>query len=604
MPVLLVLALVIYFPRMNALGVYAWQEGQRLIVAREMNQRLSAASSLAEAVSVLLTPTVHSVAYIAKPPVFYWVQIMLARLTGGEVELVHTRLAAALSGLLGVIATYFCARQILKPERSSAQQRGFDNVLLDDSFARAAAFWAGVCVAISPLFAYAARIGEVDILLTAFCTLAIACFAAAWRRAREGVSAPWSSVVVGALSATLATHTKDPGVLIVGLASLGAILLHAAWSNEPGQVAGRRVSRAAMVLPGVIAIAAGVFGARHGASVRGVIGSACIAAMVGGLALTMLRFVEMARVRVAWRAVIRSRVVVFIATPIIAAAIWRWYVGHQIGPTNMTALVEQEVGDNLRVLIADAPLNNLEGLFIGTGLAGGLLVFALVWWIKDRPRLPASWWIVIAWIALGLCAFSLLGKGVQRYLTPLWPGVAIVGGLTITSLLAAHPRARWLRTALAIVVITIASVEVWHFAVQRVRQKEPFSPREIAAEIRSRGGLDPGRIVSINMSSPALAYYLGQRIESVGDDGVNSSMSGGGAMSPAELALRVGTDPPVYALAAAESLNTIVAEGLMAEPISLGARWLDSGKRPIHLYRLKVSGPPELRQETSPEADP
>lgn len=557
-PLLVVLCVIVYFPGLDALGVYAWQEGQRLIVAREMNDRLADAGSVREAVDVLLLPTAHATPYIAKPPVFYWLQIIAARLSGSNVELWHIRLVVALCGTLGVIATYFTARSVLRPllTTNASPPAGLDGVMMGESVASRAALWSGITLAAAPLWAHAARIGEVDIALAMFCTVAIGAVVRAWRSHIIERRTNIPAVVLGTLATAGATLTKDPGVFIVAIAAYGGVLwyyavappgtpLDVALLPAPLGARGREAfvpcpvpTRASRWRDGVLAALAGLAGMVGAwgsiAKPADVLGAAVIGAMCALLAFLVGRLSEPFRFRAAFVALSRTHPVAVLGIPIVLSVLWRMRIAQLIGTDAARALVNQEVDDNLRALVAEAPLNNVEALAWGCGLASAGLIFGLIWYAKDRPRLPALMYALISWIVLPLVAFSLLGKGVQRYLTPVWPGVAIVAGLVIASLLAANPTwrttargPRLLRATLIAGVLALSIGQLWFFAFGRVRTRGELSPRDFVAHLRTLSDVNLDHLVSINFSSPALAYYAGQRVEPVGETGVNSSMSGG-----------------------------------------------------------------------------
>ena len=77
---LALLAAVVYLPGLDTHGVTNWQEGQRLIVARDMQSRMHSGEGLA----ALLTPTVHGAPYLAKPPLLYWLTIGVAEARRGS----------------------------------------------------------------------------------------------------------------------------------------------------------------------------------------------------------------------------------------------------------------------------------------------------------------------------------------------------------------------------------------------------------------------------------------------------------------------------------------------------------------------------------------
>ena len=96
------LVLPVYFWNLNDLGLFNTQESIRVSVAREMQRA-----------GEWIVPLRRGEVYIAKPPMVYWCQIGLANLRGTAVGEFELRLNAALWGWLGVIATYFAARNML-----------------------------------------------------------------------------------------------------------------------------------------------------------------------------------------------------------------------------------------------------------------------------------------------------------------------------------------------------------------------------------------------------------------------------------------------------------------------------------------------------------
>lgn len=626
---LVLIAGLIVLPRLDALGVYGWQEGQRLLVAREMNTRLDAARSAREAFDTLIVPTVHGTPYIAKPPVFYWLQILAARATGTQVELWHIRLIAALAAMLGVVATYFVARSILTPDPLT-HTRGLDGVAHTPRLASQAAFWAGGCLATGALYANSGRIGEVDIVLTLFCTIAIGLVSVAWRSHRVHRRTNWPVVLGATLASTLATMTKDPGVLIVALAAYGGILMHAAFApaGTPLDIAllpppfGERSTAPLMPCPPatrfdrardrtlcvLAALISGALATRSMDSLDDWLGVPLIAAASALVALIVSRLTEPARFRAAFVALSRTHPVLVLGVPVLVAVLWREGVASIIGRELAQSLIRQEVTDNLRPFIAEAPLNNLKALAVGLSLGSAALIFGVIWYFKDRPRVPPGVWQLAAWVALTLVVFSLMGKGVQRYLTPMWPGVAILAGLVIASLLSAQHRAAWLRLALVVVLASLTVGEAWYFAVQRPRSLAARSPRDFITALRANRAIDMDALREVNMSSPAVSYYCGQRVEPVGDTGVNASMSGGDSLTFERFASDVREHGELLALIADDdaALDNDEADpdptpprprtararlrslALQIEPIDPmpAASYVDSDKDRIRCYRV------------------
>lgn len=590
---LVALAAVALFPGLDRHGVANWQEGQRLVVAREMLDRARTASDASGVVRAFAVPTVHATPYLAKPPMIYWAQCAAASLTGSRVELWHLRLVVALAGLAGVVATYFAARVILAPDRRG--HPGLDGVPMDDRFADTAALWAGAYLATGVLAVRSGRIGELDILLVPFCTAAIGLVAAAWRRHRlERRTHPLA--LAGATLCTLAAmFTKDPGVLVVALGGYGAILAWCAFGEEGRPVSPARASVEWAVFA-IGAIAGGVFASRTAESVPDALGVALIALACGMLARGVVRLSEPSRARAAVVALVRTHPWIVLGVPIALRLAWKSAVAADIGADQTSQLVAQEVEDNLRLFVAEAPLNNLEGTAFGVGLGSVLAIFGAIWLIQKPPRIPAGWFHAFAWAVLGLVAFSVLGKGVQRYLTPIWPAIAIVGGLTAASLLATREGRPGLRVVLVAALVALAAVQGWWYGYGRAEGSGDRSPRDLVRELVGERGVSPDELVSFEISTPALAYYADQRVEPIGETGVNASMSGGASWTLDEVRDAAREHGRLVALVRTIRLRSgepddaparLRAAGFVLEPITTRARFIvDSGRSEVRAYVL------------------
>lgn len=446
---LTLLCLLTYFPGLDTHGVTNWQEGQRLIVARDMQARAD-----------WLVPTVNARPYLAKPPMIYWAQLAVASALGQTVELWHLRFVVALAGLCGVLATYGAARELLAPDRPSEEER---------SFAERAALWSGVLLATGILYVRAARIGELDVLLVPFITVAVWAVARAFRAHRVHGRTNWPALGVATIAASCAVLTKDTGLLYVALAAYGGIVL---WC----------------------------------ASLRS------------------------ARLRSLAAALSRTHPLLVLGVPAAARYGWTWLVGQRVGADKAALLARAELDDNVRFFVAEAPINNLETLLFGLGLGSALALAALVVLIRFRPRLTPGGAIVAAWIVLSLIAFSIFGKGVQRYLTPLWPAWAMLAGW----LAAIWCRPRPLRSSPALwlgaTILVLAIAQSFQYGFLRDRVNAHRSPRDLLAALRARyDWRGPDRLFSFEYTSPALDYYAGGFVQVVGDPRAGATMLAGEA---------------------------------------------------------------------------
>lgn len=85
--ILVALCAILYGVGLTSHGLTNWQEAQRALVAREMQGR-----------GHWLIPTINDHPYLAKPPLFYWVQVAIADLLGRRIGEFELRLTVALAG--------------------------------------------------------------------------------------------------------------------------------------------------------------------------------------------------------------------------------------------------------------------------------------------------------------------------------------------------------------------------------------------------------------------------------------------------------------------------------------------------------------------------
>lgn len=597
---LLLLGAVLYLPGLDTHGVTNWQEAQRLMVARDMQSRWQAGEGL----RALLVPTINSEPYLAKPPLVYWAQLALAQPFGHRVELWHLRLAVALAGIAGIIATYACSWSLLRDRR--------------------AAIWAACFLATGILSTRSARIGELDVFLMPFCAGAIACVAQAWRahRERRTTSMRW---VLGAFFLTvLGVLTKDPAILVVGLAAYAGMALYYAWTSGPADVALIKARGSAPLEPlstgnhsaGIrwaLAAAAAIAGLAAAGSRIGnaedVLGALLLAGGCAAIALTLVPVLAPRRFRALFVAMSRTHPLLVIAGAAALRIGYGWWVNALVGSDAAGAVAKVEAEDNLRLFVPEAPINNLEAAVYGVGVGSIVALIAIVWWFRQRPRLTPSTAILCTWIGLGLFAFSVLGKGVPRYLTPLWPALAIVAGLAIAESGRRQPvspgRVRW-QTWLAAVLTVMGGAQTAWYAIGREVLQPERTPRRAMAQIRPQlQPWEPKRFFSFEFATPANDYYLGQRVRALGNPGVNDTMAGGQPQRLEDLHRLLSnwenTQRTAIILvrdrARSSEVGTPVERlrqaGFRVEPLEMGeARFaIDSGRSSVIAVRVMVDRP-------------
>lgn len=593
---LALLAAVLYLPGLDSHGVTNWQEAQRLVVARDMQARWHAG----EGIAALVVPTREGTPYLAKPPFMYWAQLALAEPFGARVELWHMRLAVALGGIAAVIATYVAARALFA--------------------SRSIAWWSAALLATGILSTRSARIGELDVFLMPTCTLAIAAVATAWQHAREHRRTHWPMVLAAATCTTLAILTKDPAVMIVGFGGFAAMALyHAAQPvARRGSPAVRTLARVA--LPAAAGIAAIIATAASARSIGDGIGAVLVGAAVAILLRSLVPVLDPSRLTALVRDLARTHPLIVLGVPVAIRFGWAAWVDRLTGRSTSSASAAVEVEDNLRIFVAEAPINNLEAAFYGVGLGSFAAIAVVIWWLRCRPKLTPAAAHLIAWIGLGLLAFSVLGKGVPRYLTPLWPAIAIVGGIGAHHALV-HARrslaAPWLRTALAAVVIGLGLGQMaWYAAGRELSaSSRARSPRDfvhgLLPQLKPR---DQRWIFSHEFATPALDYYIGRRVRALGDPGANVGMVGGAPWRVEQLRTFLShpthrdRDAIILVREGGDAAERLRAAGLMLAPIDVAGEFrIDSGRRRVLAFRAsappRAPGQPVETNLIPPDAD-
>lgn len=447
---------LLYGVGLDTHGVTNWQEGVRLLTARDMAER-----------GDWVVPTIHGEPYLAKPPLIYWAQLTIAKLRGAaQPELFDLRLAVALAGVLGVLATYVAGLVLLAPRRSNPANTDEPGPMhtCESHTPRRAALWAACLAGTGVLFTRSARIGELDALLLPTVTGCVA--AGAFVVLTPGRPAARTLATIAALVlAALAALTKGPaGLLVIACALPGGMLLNLCFGSESGSGPFRARARQFVLTLGVTL--------------------ACAAAALGALYL------------------------------------WSQAVASSIGQDAVNQAVRTESGENLRFLDDDAWLRYLEALSYGAGLGSLLAVMAVGRLLRLRPptRLPVTpgLWVVLGFLGFSFVAFSLTTKGVPRYLTPVWPSLALLGAWWLVQRVEETRDDKRQRPAeFSLVVIAALGVlqTVWYGYGREARYPQR-SPRALARELIAMpdAAINPARLGAFDLWSPGLEIEFGSPV--------------------------------------------------------------------------------------------
>ncbi len=582
--VLAALCAVVFFLGLSTHGLTNWQEAQRALVAREMHDR-----------GEWIVPTVHDRPYLAKPPLVYWAPMALARLTGTRPGEWHLRATVALASSLGVLGVYLLGRRMLH-ERDAGEGASLGG----RAWAQHAAWWAALFLGTGILSVRSGRIGELDAILVPFVVGAVWAIDAAWRSHRERRRTAWGAVAAACVCAAGAALTKGPpGLLVIGLAAYGGIALRCVVEHPPR---GKRAWSATAACAGAAVIAVGATQADEVRSFGDGVGLALMmacAALPAALVGALLRR-EPARAYIA--ALARTHPVGVLGVGALALWAWGRAVTARIGHDAVQAALELETTENLQLFVHEAPLAYLEAAAYGVGLGSIAALAGLVWLVRDRVRPTPGLCVVIAWVVLGACGFAVLSKGVPRYLTPVWPGVALLGGAWMAS---AVRDLAWGRTLARIAGVIVAVMAVgqgaWYGYGREVVEAER-SPRAFVAALGEPGLLvDPNRLASVDFWHPAVEYYAGVRIEPYFDAGPETRHPFGAPLPLSVLVDRVRAEGAWTVLVRSaphadaepgDPLDRLRAAGLEVTPLEVGARFeIDYGRTEVLAVRVRAAEP-------------
>lgn len=583
---LTLLCVWLYGAGLTSHGLTNWQEAQRALVARDMQRH-----------DAWLVPTVHGRPYLAKPPMFYWLQIALANALGREVDETVLRLSVALAGWTGVLGTYLLTRRLLCSDPAALQTD--PGVAPHDMPARAA-WWSALFLATGLLYVRSSRTGELDILLVPFTLAAVWCAWEAWRSSVRAsartsgaspagdvhtVRLPWGWIAGASLACAGAALTKGPPALVpIACATAGGMSLWHATAPGGARLPARRLRTLA---PSGAALAAAVaLLLARPSDLREWGGLILLTIMGGALATALVGLTcpdRMQALRVSLR---RTQPMVFLAAGAVAYAVWLWAASRAKADVPLAAALEAEALDNLRPLVLRSPVINLEATAYGAGL-GSLGAMAATVWLARRRSLPPAWAVLLAWSGGSLIAFSTLGKGVPRYLTPMWPALAMMGGVWFTHIVHSRPQGRSACAFATASVLVLAGGLGWWYGWGRERFASWRSPRALVGELRA-AGISPHRLATLDFTSPALDFYAGMPVTAYGEQAGQRGQPLTALLEDLATGERIVLIPQPDPSQASAALERLVAHGLHVEPLPLKARFvMGHGRTAVAVVRVR-----------------
>ena len=584
--ILTLLSAIVYFIAPASFGLTNWQEAKRALVAREMYDRLKTDKG------AWLVPTDGGRPYLAKPPLIYWCQVALAKARGERPSELDLRLTVAIAGWLGVLATYWAGRRVLLLHDAEHPQPDAER------WARRGAFWGAAMLGTGTLYVRSSRFGELDVLLVPFTSAAVALLAIAWKSAIERKRTNFAAVVGAAACAVGAAMAKGPpGVLTLGLAAYGGMALLVAHRARAERSMPSAISwLACLAAAGAVAY----FSARQIDERADWVGVVMMSAMAAWTAWALLPIVRWAALKQVLMLYSRTHPVGVIGAGLGVLWWWSHAVATHIGNSGLASSVAEEIEDNLRLLVPDSPLINLGAAAYGVAMGSAAAIIAIIWIIKDRPRFPLGMSMVFAWAGLGLVAFSLLGKGVPRYLTPVWPGIAIMGGAWVSAAIRDFRNPVPMRIGWTLGVVVLGLSQGWWYAFGLEAQEHDRSPRAMVRELLTRG-TSASDLATFEFSTPAIDYYAERDVESLLDVTERPGIRFVGPRTLADLrsdlerdpARRVTmlvrrTQPPT--MDPARAVERLRAMGFEIEAIGLNSEFtIDNGRTPIDVVKVSVA---------------
>lgn len=465
-------------------GVANWQESIRLVTSQDMQDR-----------GDWIVPTINGEPYLRKPPLVYWCTLTLAEMTGSRVSLGHLRLTVAIFGWLSVIMTYLAGRSMLSTEPGWTLKR-----------ASHAAWWAALFLATGVLHVRMSRTGAIDVAATPFVIGAVWAGFISWRTS-TGWQLRMGLFALAALMAAGAALVKGPPTVLAILCPLVGALGWLASKNSEDK---HRLLLTVAAASFLVVIALQVLRIEEFRDVLGMLagalGTAYLLALLSGLLCTNAR----TSLQTLWR----SQLVAISLGAIASVAIWSKLVAARIGADFVSANASKEMSDNIDIFRPSSAAQLIEATSYGAGL-GSLWAFGGAWaLISRRERMTPGLAIIAAWVGVTLVAFAAFSTGSGRYITPMWPGVALLGAVGWISYRDKPGRNWYVPTTYAVILI-LAIVQAWWYADGRNRFESNHSPRDFMTELAAREDIDRERVAAWGFWNGALTSYLGHHVVAI-----------------------------------------------------------------------------------------
>jgi 4-amino-4-deoxy-L-arabinose transferase-like glycosyltransferase len=485
-PLLLALAIVPYFVGLGASSIWDANEAFYVETPREMIQR-----------GDYISPTFNYEPRLNKPVLSYWIVAAFYHVFGVSVAV--QRIPIALGALVMILTAFFLARAA-DDTRGAPQLFGIP----------AAAWWAGLGLAIAPRLLMFARRIFIDIYISMFLGLTLLFFALSERypgRRRLFLLLMYVSVGLGLL-------TKGPiAAVLPGLVFAIYLVVH----RELGRIKDMLIPAGTAILLALVVPYYAALYMRHGwGPITSFLLGENVARFTDGVGVDRVRGVGYYLPVVftdsfPWSLLLVGAAVLWFAdrrqlrTPAdppaamafrIRTLLWLWVL------VIVAFFTLSEAKQDLYIFPIVPAVAALGGVFISRALGPG----GPAGWL--RRTVAAMGLLVLAFGAGTLYLFQAAGNVYSLEGTALVGVLSALGGAAVLALALLG------RLPAALVAVAVAALALnWTFVLRVLPSFEQYKPvPALSAVIAGRAGPDDA-VVHYNVALPSMVYYLGRHVD-------------------------------------------------------------------------------------------
>ncbi len=193
-------------------------------------------------------------------------------------------------------------------------------------------------------------------------------------------------------------------------------------------------------------------------------------------------------------------------------ALWMFLASRAVGMPLLGA-AEEQAGENLTAFRPTSIAETFTALSYGAGL-GSVGAIGTLGWIAWR-RVPLSRGLALLYAALllGAAAYAFIGRGSPRYLTPLWPVLAVLAAWGLRERIGAlGPRGPRHLAGVGIAVAVLAIVEIVWYGGLRSAVASDRSPRTFVRTLLADPEVADLSMAMLDFWMPAVDVYAGRHV--------------------------------------------------------------------------------------------